>query len=190
MPGGSGPTQGQPQPQARRSLAGAVSEGITPVEFMLSIMRDENEDEKKRAWAAEKAAPYIHPRPAPLARAIEIDLPDTGTIEGIRRRSCCDHAGGFNRADFAIGSTEPCRPDRNATQGHRDRRIGRTHRGAGAGPGDETESMMARLTDRLSALESRTAPGRARISKITDEQLQAIVETGPTSEAIRWHSST
>jgi len=53
------------------------------VEFMLSVMRDENADPKRREWAAEKAAPYLHPRPTPVDRAIEIDLPDTGTIDGI-----------------------------------------------------------------------------------------------------------
>ncbi len=64
-------------------LAAAVSDGITPVEYMLKVLRDEDASDKARAWAAEKAAPFIHPRPAPLARQIEIDLPDTSTIEGI-----------------------------------------------------------------------------------------------------------
>ena len=64
-------------------MAGAVSEGLTPIEYMLAILRDDHADEKQRAWAAEKAAPFVHPRPAPAARPVEIDLPDTGTMAGI-----------------------------------------------------------------------------------------------------------
>jgi len=85
--GGARPGAGRPKGSVSKRhvemLAAAVSEGITPVEYMLKVLRDENADAKARAWAAEKAAPYIHPRPAPLARPIEIDLPDTSTIEGI-----------------------------------------------------------------------------------------------------------
>ncbi|WP_192356304.1 hypothetical protein [Mesorhizobium mediterraneum] len=86
--GGARPGAGRPKGSLSTRhvelLAGAVSEGVTPVEYMLSIMRNENEDEKRRAWAAEKAAPFIHPRPAPIARVIEIDLPSTDTVEGIK----------------------------------------------------------------------------------------------------------
>ncbi|WP_420335440.1 hypothetical protein [Roseibium sp.] len=65
-------------------LASISESGQTPVEYMLSIMRDENADTKDRAWAAEKAAPYIHARPAPMASRIEIELPNTSTIDGIK----------------------------------------------------------------------------------------------------------
>jgi hypothetical protein len=85
--GGARQGAGRPKGSLSRKhveiLCGAVSEGITPVEYMLAIMRDEDRDEKARAWAAEKAAPYIHPRPAPLARSIEIELPDTSTVQGV-----------------------------------------------------------------------------------------------------------
>jgi hypothetical protein len=64
-------------------LAGAAAEGLTPVEFMLAIMRDENADTKSRAWAAEKAAPFVHARPAPVSRPIELDLPEIKTPAGI-----------------------------------------------------------------------------------------------------------
>lgn len=41
---------------------------------MLNIMRDENEEPSHWAWAAEKAVPFIHPRPAPFSQPIVIDL--------------------------------------------------------------------------------------------------------------------
>ncbi|RWQ41866.1 MAG: hypothetical protein EOS21_11915 [Mesorhizobium sp.] len=86
--GGARPGAGRPKGSLSQRhvelLAGVVSEGVTPVEYMLSIMRDEKQHEARRAWAAEKAAPYIHPRPAPIARVIEIELPDTTTVQGIK----------------------------------------------------------------------------------------------------------
>ncbi len=81
---GAGRPKGTLNKKHAELLAGAVSEGETPVEYMLSIMRDENADEKLRNWAAEKSAPFIHPRPAPIARPINIELPDTKSVEGIR----------------------------------------------------------------------------------------------------------
>lgn len=39
-----------------------IGEGITPLEYMLSILRDENESPTNRFEAAKAAAPYVHPR--------------------------------------------------------------------------------------------------------------------------------
>ena len=71
-------------------LSEAASAGVTPVEFMLQIMRSSGSDaepsawsDADRKWAAEKAAPYIHGRPAPIAHKIKMDLPDTGTAAGV-----------------------------------------------------------------------------------------------------------
>jgi hypothetical protein len=36
--------------------------GLMPLDHMLSILRNENETQQRRDWAAEKAAPYCHPR--------------------------------------------------------------------------------------------------------------------------------
>jgi hypothetical protein len=81
---GSGRKKGSLNQKTTELLAGIVSEGTLPLEYLMAIVRDENADLKRRDWAAEKASAYIHPRPAPLARPIEIELPDTGTVEGIR----------------------------------------------------------------------------------------------------------
>ena len=51
---------------------------------MLNLLRDDTADAKDRAWAAEKSAPFIHARPAPLERTVEIpDIPDASTAAGI-----------------------------------------------------------------------------------------------------------
>lgn len=80
---GAGRKRGSVSLRCVDAVAKAMSSGITPVEYMLSIMRNEDADPKDRAWAAEKAAPYLHPRPAPVARPVQIDLPDTSTAEGV-----------------------------------------------------------------------------------------------------------
>lgn len=40
----------------------AAAEGTTPLEYMLSVLRKEDATDSDKRWAAEKAAPYIHPR--------------------------------------------------------------------------------------------------------------------------------
>lgn len=80
---GAGRKPGSPNRRNAEVIATALGQGITPLEFMLNLMRDEQADPKDRSWAAEKAAPYLHPRPAPLERTVEIDLPDTSTVAGI-----------------------------------------------------------------------------------------------------------
>jgi hypothetical protein len=56
---------------------------ITPVEYMLEVLRDDEADQKRRDWAAEKAAVYLHPRPSATDRTVMIELPDTSTIAGV-----------------------------------------------------------------------------------------------------------
>jgi hypothetical protein len=41
--------------------------GMTPLDFMLGVMRDEEKTVEMRLEAAAKAAPYVHPRLASLA---------------------------------------------------------------------------------------------------------------------------
>lgn len=40
----------------------AAAEGLTPIEYMLSVMRDETAEQSARLEAAKASAPYIHPR--------------------------------------------------------------------------------------------------------------------------------
>lgn len=36
--------------------------GLMPLDYMLTVLRNDLESEERRGWAAEKAAPYCHPR--------------------------------------------------------------------------------------------------------------------------------
>jgi hypothetical protein len=80
---GAGRPRGSVSRQSIDAVAKAMADGISPVEYMLNIMRNDDADAKERAWAAEKVAPFVHPRPAPMERTVEIDLPDTSTIAGV-----------------------------------------------------------------------------------------------------------
>lgn len=81
---GAGRKPGSVAIRSAEALSEAMDGGTLPVEYLLGLMRDETKDEKTRSWAAEKAAPFCHPRPAPTPRTIEIDLPDISTVEGIK----------------------------------------------------------------------------------------------------------
>jgi hypothetical protein len=57
---GAGRPVGAISRKSREMAEKAASEGITPLEFMLNVLRDETMTFDSRCWAAEKAAPYIH----------------------------------------------------------------------------------------------------------------------------------
>lgn len=57
--------------------AKAIAGGITPLEYMLGVMRDEKADKSRRDEMAKASAPYCHPRLA----AIEHSGPEGGPIE-------------------------------------------------------------------------------------------------------------
>jgi hypothetical protein len=64
--GGKRPGAGRPR-GARNKTAEAVRQkaaatGITPLDYMLKVLRNEGEDEKRRDAMAIAAAPYIHPK--------------------------------------------------------------------------------------------------------------------------------
>lgn len=62
--------------------AKATAEGITPLEYMLAILRDEQGDQKDRFAAAMAAAPYIHPRLAAVEHSGNQEKP-LGVLMGL-----------------------------------------------------------------------------------------------------------
>lgn len=59
---GAGRKKGTCNAKTRDIANKAIESGITPLEYLLQVMRDEQEDKKDRLDAAKSAAPYIHPR--------------------------------------------------------------------------------------------------------------------------------
>jgi len=54
---------------------GAAMGGITPLEYLLSVMRNENATDAARTDAAKAAAPYVHPKLATMTLKGDADAP-------------------------------------------------------------------------------------------------------------------
>jgi len=74
---GAGRKAGSLTTRTRELVEKARDAGLTPLDYMLSVMRDESFDMEKRLEAAKAAAPYMHPRLA----AIEHTGADGGPIQ-------------------------------------------------------------------------------------------------------------
>ena len=57
-----GRQKGAANKRTREIADKAVAEGLTPLEYLLSVVRDVGEDRATRIDAAKAAAPFIHPR--------------------------------------------------------------------------------------------------------------------------------
>ena len=62
-----GRQKGTPNKVTVKRAAAIAESGKTPLDFMLSVLRDEDASIKERMWAAVAAAPYVHPKPRPVA---------------------------------------------------------------------------------------------------------------------------
>lgn len=51
-----------------------MAEGLTPLEYMLSILRDVGQSSEARMDAAKSAAPYIHPRLSAVEANLKAEL--------------------------------------------------------------------------------------------------------------------
>ena len=61
-----GRKKGTPNKATAVRQAEITASGLTPLDFMLSVMRDEQADKAARLDAAKAAAPYVHPRLAAI----------------------------------------------------------------------------------------------------------------------------
>ena len=58
--GGARPGAGRKPGWRSVAASEAIAAGLSPLEYMLEVMRDETLDESKRLEAAKAAAPYCH----------------------------------------------------------------------------------------------------------------------------------
>lgn len=56
--------------------------GETPLSYMLKVLRDERESQERRQWAAEKAAPYVHPRLTSIDAKLQAEI--NGRVENVQ----------------------------------------------------------------------------------------------------------
>lgn len=80
MRGGRRPGAGRPVgAQNRRTaeqVAAVAAGGITPLDYLLSVMRNEENDTPTRVDAAHKAAPFVHARLSSVEAAVTVDPGD------------------------------------------------------------------------------------------------------------------
>lgn len=72
---GAGRKPGVPNKVTAETAEKIKASGLTPLDYMLSILRDESADIKDRMWAAEKAAPFVHAKLASLEHKSDVDVP-------------------------------------------------------------------------------------------------------------------
>lgn len=71
---GAGRKPGVPNKRSAEKAEQVEASGLTPLDFMMSILRDPEADATDRKWAAEKAAPYVHAKLASVEHRGSLDL--------------------------------------------------------------------------------------------------------------------
>jgi hypothetical protein len=57
---------------------------LSPLDYMLQILRDPEASPGERRWAAEKAAPYLHPRLQNVEHGGEVKLSHEDALEALK----------------------------------------------------------------------------------------------------------
>ena len=61
-----GRAKGAPNNKTAAKIAAIEASGLTPLDFMLQVLRDDNNELPIRMDAAKNAAPYVHPKRSPI----------------------------------------------------------------------------------------------------------------------------
>lgn len=78
---GAGRPKGSKDTRTQELVKKALEGGITPLDHMLKIMRNENEDPLVRNDMAKAAAPYIHPKLASIEAKVSVSTHETALAE-------------------------------------------------------------------------------------------------------------
>jgi len=71
---GAGRKPGQSTKLNQKAREEALAGGISPLDYMLALLRDEDEAKEVRMDAAKAAAPYLHPRLAAVEHSGDMTL--------------------------------------------------------------------------------------------------------------------
>lgn len=119
--GGSRPNAGRKKgslnAKTQKIAERCFEEGITPLEYMLNVMRDPTQEFDTRMDAAKSCAPYMHPKLASVEQKVEAEVNGTiyewltGTVADIGQSvadessDVCPTGVRGNARDLATGST-------------------------------------------------------------------------------------
>jgi hypothetical protein len=81
---GAGRKLGSATAKTREIADRALADGISPLEFMLQVMRDGTAERAERLDMAKAAAPYIHPRLSSIEAKVDADI--QAAVRTIERR--------------------------------------------------------------------------------------------------------
>lgn len=71
---GAGRPAGSPNRATQEQREAVVASGLTPLDYMLTVLRDEAMPTERRDWAAEKAAPYVHAKLANVEAKVDANV--------------------------------------------------------------------------------------------------------------------
>src|SRR5512147_2018777 len=105
-----GRQKGTPNRATSAKAAAIAASGLTPLDYLLSVLRDDTAPRAERMEAAAKAAPYVHPRLAAIehtANTIPVEPPldlskmDREEREKLRRMLVARLSGSGASAEIA-----------------------------------------------------------------------------------------
>lgn len=82
---GAGRPKGSVTKRSQEILSDAIGKGLSPLEYLLLVMRDETKDETTRLDAAKAAAPYVHPRLAAIEHSGSVSMSWEDALEELDR---------------------------------------------------------------------------------------------------------
>ena len=116
IPKTGGRKEGTPNKATATREAEIRAAGMTPLEFMLGVMRDDEKTVEMRLEAAAKAAPYVHPRLSSVALGNKDGEPFQISVEDRAREIAERHERSRRLLDevFAeVVTGKPGAPDAN-----------------------------------------------------------------------------
>lgn len=81
---GAGRPEGAATAKTRAIADTAATEGLTPLEYMLSILRDEEQTPAARFEAAKAAAPFVHPKLAAIEHSGDLTVRHEDALDALR----------------------------------------------------------------------------------------------------------
>jgi hypothetical protein len=72
---GAGRKPGTRNKRTEEQVAAVEASGLMPLDYMLTVMRNESEDALRRLDAAKSAAPYVHARLSSIEHKGDVDNP-------------------------------------------------------------------------------------------------------------------